>query len=86
MAVTKPDTVVASVDSARRSAIRSVLPSDRRRHRNDSLRLAEAPASPTALGDTLAADTLGMPVDTAATDTARKEKKPFLEDIADFSA
>ena len=86
MAVTKPDTVVASVDSARRSAIRSVLPSDRRRHRNDSLRLAEAPASPTASGDTLAADTLGMPVDTAATDTARKEKKPFLEDIVDFSA
>lgn len=80
---TVTDSLTLSADSVRRSAIRSVLPSDRRRHRTDSVELA---ARTLTVTDTVAADSLAAPIDSVASDSLRKEKKPFLEDIVDFSA
>lgn len=80
---TVTDSLTLSADSVRRSAIRSVLPSDRRRHRTDSVGLA---ARTSTVADTVAADSLALPIDSVASDSLRKEKKPFLEDIVDFSA
>lgn len=80
---TDVDTVATSGDSLRRSAIRSVLPSGRRRHRTDSLELA---ARTPVMGDTVTTDSLVAAADSVAADSLSKEKKPFLEDIVDFSA